>query len=60
MINSVLVNTIVNAKIIKIAKKYILASFNEMVDLCHILNINDYILKNLSNFFTINKHYDFF
>ena len=59
MINSISVNTIVNAKVIKITKTYILASFSGVVGLCHISNASDYIVKNLAKFFIKNKNYDF-
>lgn len=59
MINSVAVNTIVSAKIVKITKTYVLASFGNTVGLCHISNVSDYIVRNLSKFFIKNKNYDF-
>lgn len=59
MINSIPINTIVNAKIVKITKTYVLASFNNVVGLCHISNVSDYIVRNLTNFFIKNKNYDF-
>ena len=59
MINSIVVNTIVNAKVVKITKTYILAMFNGFVGLCHISNVSDYIVRNLAKFFVKNKNYDF-
>lgn len=59
MINSIPINTIVNAKVVKITKTYILASFAGIIGLCHISNVSDYIVKNLAKFFIKNKNYDF-
>jgi ribosomal protein S1 len=59
MVNFVAINSIVNAKVVKITKTYILAMFDGFVGLCHISNVSDYIVKNLANFFVKNKNYDF-
>lgn len=59
MVNSITINSIVNAKVIKITKTYILAMFDGFVGLCHISNVSDYIVKNLANFFVKNKNYNF-
>lgn len=51
--------TIVEAKIIKIAKTYVLASFGCNIGICHISNVSDYVIRNLNGFFKLNEPYHF-
>lgn len=51
--------TIVQAKIVKVAKTYVLAKFGEDVGICHISNVSDYIVRNINKFFEKEKEYSF-
>ena len=57
--NFVVGKTIVEAKIIKIAKTYVLASFGYNIGICHISNVSDYVIHNLNGFFKLKHNYHF-
>ena len=55
----VISNTIVRASIIKIAKTYLLATFDGMMGICHISQVSDYLVKDLNSLFKVGETYSF-
>lgn len=51
--------SIINGKIITIAKTYVLVTFDGNIGICHISNVSDYLVKDLNDFFELTKPYDF-
>lgn len=51
--------TIIRGKLISIARTYVLVAFDGNVGICHISNISDYLVKDITDFFNYDKEYDF-
>lgn len=51
--------TIVRGKIISMAKTYVLVAFDDNIGICHISNISDYLVRDITKFFKADKEYDF-
>lgn len=51
--------TIVAATVIKVAKTYLLVTFDGMTGICHISQVSDYLVKDLGGLFKVGETYDF-